>query len=202
MNSHISLTPKQLFSGILLVVFATAAVCALFLLIGMRLVSDWDKAHDQSASLVTDKSAELVSRSTNLPRAMTATPRARQVEMLSFTNETLSSQLQHELVQSNSPLGLQVERVEIDGQQIRLAGSLEGSEINGAIEMSGLPEVLDGRLVLRLGEVWLNGQALPAGLFPSLENEINQVLEQWFWGMDILRVDLFAGRLDLSIMKW
>jgi len=202
MNAPIILTFRQFFTGIILIVFFTAATCILFLLFGMNM----------GRSVVSVKVDPVLSDNVNpvstkgfsnsLPKAMTATPRTRQEETLPFTNESLLGQLRQETENENSQWDLRVGMVEITEMGIRLNGSLEGNGLFGTVEIMGMPVVREGKLVFQVEELSLEGQPLPELFSSALEAEIEQVFKDWLWGYEVLRIKLGEGKIDLTVVEW
>ncbi|OGO33030.1 MAG: hypothetical protein A2Z16_14365 [Chloroflexi bacterium RBG_16_54_18] len=202
MNAQISLTLKQFFSGIILILFSTAAICALFFLFGMNI---WGNDGSVKVATILSENSNLeftTGSSSSLPKAMTATPRTRQEETLPFTNESLLGKLQQEVKKANSQLNLQVGMVEITEMGVRLIGSLEGNGLFGTVEIVGLPIVNDGKLVFQVEELSLEGQPLPEFISAVIEAEIEQVFKEWLWGYEVLGIKLGEGKIDLTVVEW
>jgi len=202
MNAPITLTLKQFFTGIILIVLFTAVTFILFLLFGMNMGRSVGSLKMDPVLSVTEKPLSTRGSSISLPKAMTATPRTIQEEVLPFTNESLIRQLRQELDQANSQLDLRVGMVEITEMGIRLTGSLERNGLFGEVEIIGTPVVSDRKLVFQVEELLLEGQPLPELFSAELEAEIEQIFKEWLWGYDVLRIKLGEGKIELTVVEW
>ncbi len=134
-----------------------------------------------------------------LPKAMTATPAPRLSQTYILTEEQINAMLV-ELPTEGSPV---VPRdVRISSERILLTGDINYSGYQGALEISGAPYVQGRRLRIQLDSVMLDGQALPAFLYPTVEEQINLFFEELLSGYDVESVELEEGQIMATVVPW
>jgi hypothetical protein len=134
-----------------------------------------------------------------LPKAMTATPVPGLSQTYILTEEQINAILV-DLPAQGSPV---VPReVRITPEQMLVTGDIDYSGFRGVLEISGAPYVQDRRLRFRLDRVTLDGQTLPALLYPTVEEQINLFFEDLLGGYDVESVQLEEGRIVATVVPW
>ena len=201
-KSRISVSLAQLFIVILLLILMSVGISTLVFQWGLQTGLDLDTQETSPESGIAFVSATPDQALATLPRAMTATPRKKIEEMLTYTNESIAQMLRQRDQTARLPELTQVQEVSITQQGLTLDGTIDGLGFNGPIELIGTPVASGGKLLFQLETVSVDGQVLPQFLYPSLETEINRYFEEWLWGYEVQTIDLSEGQLTLVVISW
>lgn len=95
-----------------------------------------------------------------------------------------------------------LQSVDISEKDSFLNGLIQGSDLGGPMELSGMPGIHDGRFQLSLQELRLADQIFPEFVTATIKTEIQQVFRQWLWGCEILEIKLMEGKINLIVIDW
>jgi hypothetical protein len=137
-----------------------------------------------------------------LPRGMTATPREKQPQSLTFTDETAAQEMQKGIAAAGSETQFEIVSLAIHQEGITLQGRIDGLGYHGPVEMVGSPVVTNGKLHFHLERVSVSGQGLPAFMYPSLEGQIDAYFARWLYGYEVQSVELEEGKLTVVVVPW
>jgi hypothetical protein len=101
--------------------------------------------------------------------------------------------------QAGGEAPVSVNHVEITPGGVALAGYADLSGIAGNFELYGVPYVESGYLRIRITSLSLNGAAIPAIFFPTIEEQINLLFGQAFGEYWIEEVILGEGELTFVV---
>jgi hypothetical protein len=192
METRFSLSLKQLALLVLLTVFVAVGLTVLVFLAGQG--NGFNLFAIASTSTPT-----LTPTMPPLPKAMTATPAPRLSQMYVLTEEQVNAMV-GEYTQDAAPMAIHTIRIRAGGVQV--IGDIDYGGYQGVLDISGAPFVQNLRMRFRLDQVTLDGQSLPAFLYPTIEEQINLFFDQLLSGYDIETVELQDGQIQIMFVPW
>jgi hypothetical protein len=190
MDTRFSISAKQLILILLLAVLVTAGLTTLIFYIGQQSGLRLAGGIGQSTTTPTMPP---------LPKAMTATPREKQAETFFITEGMIDDVLAQE---SDPSAPVTVEQVEISDQQVQVDGQINYMGYQGALAVSGTPYVADHKMRVDISAITLDGQTLPALLYPTVEQEVNRLFDELMVGYDVQAVELADGQIVVIVVPW
>jgi hypothetical protein len=189
MDKHFSLSLKQIILMISVTALLAAAIGVLIFYLGQRssIMNNGKNEPTPSASMPP------------LPKAMTATPRPEQGEMLIFTEDMLTEAAQSV---SDQDLPISIDAIQITPSLVTTNGKIDYMNYQGTVSIAGQPYVQDRRLRVRIISLTLADQPLPALIYPTIEEQINLAFDQILMGYYVDDVTLDDGTMIVSVVPW
>lgn len=211
MDSRFSLSLKQILILIAVVVVLSAAFAVGVFALGMRsalgLVQQGEALATEKGTLASSQGGPTnqggpVSPLGTLPRAMTATPRIKTPRPYVLNESDALKLAQDQAANANLGAPITVQAVSFITGTATLTGQIDYMGYKGQVEISGEPYASGQRLHFKVTGVMLEGQALSADFYPSIEAEVDKLFEQIFTGYDILSVQVEVGKMTLIVLSW